>query len=781
MLYNGLVMAQSQISRRLRDEAARKRIVALVSEERFDSRRALGRRVCEEFALVDAAGRLQVAGCMKVLASLAEGSPDLVLPAPQGAPVDNRPRQLAGDVPEPVAVPSHPAKIVDLAVTMIATAAQRALWNTLIAREHPHGLTTFAGCQVRYLVGSAHGWLGAAGFCAAARRVAARERWVAWSEEQRREHLHRVVCLSRFLIRPQVRCPHLASHVLGRILRRLPRDFEARYGFRPWLVESFADAGYDGTCLRAANFVCVGTTAGRGRQDRGKRRAKTRKTVFVYELARSWRNTLGVARVDHAPVREPGEGLNTAQWAHNEFGGAPLGDQRLSARLVKSVDLLAAYPGHKINANSASDRTAINAFYRLIEMPAESQVTVHNILAPHRERSIERMRAQRTVLAIQDGTDLNFTTRPGCDGLQVVGSNQTAAKSLGLHLHATLAVTETGLPLGVLRLGFDPVRSGPALGERKSRRWLDGFTDIVRAVREVGGKTRVLSVCDREADCFELFDAQRRSPRVDLLVRAHHDRILAKRQAKLFATMSAGTPDARIEVEVDALTARPKSSRKKARPARRKRLASCELRFRRVTLPATQVLPGAEPVNVSAVHVVETQPPPDEDPIRWFLLTTLEVRTAGQAGDVVGFYLQRWRVEDFFRVLKSGCRVEFLLFRTAERLQRAIAINAVIAWRIMVMTLLGREVPDCEPHLMFADHELAFLHDYALEHDLTPPSRLGDAVRLVAHLGGYRDRKHDPDPGHQIMWHGQTRLSSAALGHRIGFQAGQRYALTQIR
>ena len=231
-------MAQSQISRRLCDEAARKRIVALASQERFASRRALGRRVCEEFALVDAAGRLQVAGCMKALASLAEGSPDLVLPPPQGAPVDNRQRQLAGAVPEPFAVPSHPAKIGDVAVTMIATAAQRALWNTLIACEHPHGLTTFAGCQVRYLVGSAHGWLGAAGFSAAARRVAARERWVAWSEEQRREHLHRVVCLSRFLIRPQVRCPHLASHVLGRILRRLPRDFAARYGFRPLLVES---------------------------------------------------------------------------------------------------------------------------------------------------------------------------------------------------------------------------------------------------------------------------------------------------------------------------------------------------------------------------------------------------------------------------------------------------------------------------------------------------------------------------------------------------------------
>ena len=412
---------------------------------------------------------------------------------------------------------------------------------------------------------------------------------------------------------------------------------------------------------------------------------------------------------------------------------------------------------------------------RLIEAPAESAVTVKNILAVHRERSIQRIRGQQTVLVLQDGTDLNFTTRPGCTDLQVTGRNQTGAKSLGLHLHATLAVTRTGLPLGVLRLGFDGVRQRPSEARRTTRRWVDGFTDIVKAVREVGGRTRVISVCDREADCFELFDHQRRHPRVDLLVRARHDRALGP--GTLFATMSGGEADGLIDVEVDGLVARPKSSGKKARGGRRKRLACCEMRLRRVTLPATAAVTDADPITLSAAHVVETDAPDGEDPVRWFLLTTLRVKTAREAAEVVGFYLQRWKIEDLFRVLKSGCRSEFLLFRTAERLQRAIAIIAVIAWRIMVMTLLGRQVPACDPELMFADHELAFLRDYAREHALAPPDRLGDAVALVAHLGGYRDRKHDPDPGIQIMWHGQTRLSSAALGHRIGFRAGQRHAL----
>ena len=130
-------------------------------------------------------------------------------------------------------------------------------------------------------------------------------------------------------------------------------------------------------------------------------------------------------------------------------------------------------------------------------------------------------------------------------------------------------------------------------------------------------------------------------------------------------------------------------------------------------------------------------------------------------------------MEDYFRALKSGCRVEFLLFRTADRLQRAVAINAVIAWRIMVITLLGRQVPDCEPQLMFANHEIDFLRTYARTHALDMPDRLSDAVRLVAHLGGYQDRRHDPEPRHQIMWHGLTRLSSAALGHQLAQDAGR--------
>ena len=272
------------------------------------------------------------------------------------------------------------------------------MWNTLLHFEHPQGTTTFAGCQVRYLVVSAHGVLGAVGFSAAALQLRARDAWMGWSGEQRLAHLHRVLCLSRFLIRPGVQCRNLASQVLGQVLARLGEDFEARYRYRPWLVETFVGPAHDGASFKAANFVWVGHTAGRGRQDRDHARARPVKAVYMYALEPHWRRRLGVARVAAAPALAPAEGLDSGTWTVNEFGGAPLGDQRLSARLVKSAGLLASLPGEAVTANASHDRAAVKGYYRLIDQPVSSAVTPENILAPHRARTLQRMRGQDTVL-----------------------------------------------------------------------------------------------------------------------------------------------------------------------------------------------------------------------------------------------------------------------------------------------------------------------------------------------------------------------------------------------
>ena len=763
---------QSQILQTLRTPEAHTRLGRIVAQGTDQSRTALAREVCAQFGFVDARGSAQLTGCLKALEVL-ETERWIALPAPRPHRHRPAPRCLDAPVAAPVDVPAQVRDVEGLRLVVVQDEALHRVWNTLLATEHPQGTATFAGCQVRYLIGSVHGWLGAVGFSASALRLRARDAWMGWSEAQRSAHLHRVVCLSRFLIRPAVRCRHLASQVLGRVLRRVGTDFEARYHYRPWLVETFVEPAHEGTSFKAANFVCVGRSAGRGRCDRAHACARTVKSVYLYELAPHWRRTLGVARVEAAPSL--GEGLDSAQWAANEFGDAPLGDKRLSARLVKSAALLGACPGHAFTGHP--DRAALKGYYRLVEHPAPSQVTPAHIVAAHRARTLERMRAQDTVLCIQDGTDLNFATRPGCEGLSIIGRNQTSAKTLGLHLHLTLAVNGAGLPLGVLRCGFDEPPGGEASPEpgagksdeapsRKTQRWLDGLHDVAEAASQLHTKTRVISVMDREADCFELFDAQRRLGGVDVLVRARHDRRLGKAGSKLFATLRNAPADGHVEIDIARVSERPKASRQRARPARSARVAHAEVHYRRLTVPAT--IEGAEPVTVSAVHVRESAPPEGEKPVEWFLLTSVHVDRLESALETVGYYLRRWRVEEFFRVLKSGCRAEHLGFHSAERLQRALAIQAVIAWRLMLMTLLGREVPECDAALVFSDIELRFLDDYAADSGLDPPHTFASAVRLVALLGGYRNRKHDPPPGHQIMWRGYERMSIATLGYRIG-------------
>ena len=573
-----LYRAQSQIQRTLGEASAIERVAAILSQEQFDSRGAVGRRVCAEFDFLDHSGRPQVAGCLKALRNLEQSQERIVLPAAAGPRPGGELPPLVAGVGLASTLPERLAEVQGLVIEPVSDRAERAVWNTLIAHEHRQGLTTFAGAQMRYLVGSEHGWLGALGFAASALRLAARERWMGWSDAQRRQHLDLVVGLSRFLIRGG--CANLASHVLGQVLRRLPQDFRQRYGYSPWLVETFCEACQAGTSLRAANFVRIGTTAGRGRQDRAQCRAAGVKSIYMYELRRDWRRRLGLPWVDPAPRLEVGAGLDAAHWAQNEFGGAQLGDKRLTARLVRSAALLAEYPGRALSANVRSDAAAVDGYYRLIEQPEQTEVTAESILAPHRERSIQRLRGQRTVLCIQDGSDLNFATRPGCEGLEVIGRNQTRSQTLGLHLHLTLAVNEKGLPLGVLRCGFGT----PAQGG-KSRRWIDGYRDIAECAQELTRRTRVIAVMDREADFFELFDEQRRAGRVEILVRAKHDRNLEQRGAKLFAKLAGGPPDGQIEVEIAGLTERPKASRK---AARQKRRAACELRYRRVRLPATR-------------------------------------------------------------------------------------------------------------------------------------------------------------------------------------------------
>jgi hypothetical protein len=717
---------QNQIKRTLSQPDAIKYVAGLLKVNRFVSRRELVNILCERYRFYDALKQAQRGGCMKALREL-ESAGHYVLPVAQGKTGPNTPKRLHKPVADPARVPVKAGEVRGLELIQVSNEEQMRIWNELMIREHPRGHGPLVGRQIRYLVNSEHGWLGALGFAAPALKLAERDRWIGWDVEQRRAHLHTIVNMSRFLIRPKVHCANLASRLLAMAVQRLPNDFEQRYRYRPWLIESFVDRSrFLGTCYRAANWMRVGRTQGRGRQDRFRQATETAKDIYVYLLEKDFRSKLGLATDAGRSILDPADGLEGEGWAEKEFGGAPLGDARLSKRLVKAAEAKADEPWRAFCGVAQGDWAAVKGYYRLIDAPDESAVTMANILRPHRERTLRRMQGQRTVLCIQDGSDLDYNGLAECDGLGEIGANQTGAKSRGLHLHSTLAVATNGLPLGVLHAQClapeskatqeDRPSYAIPIEQKKTFTWIEHHRDMVAAAAEMP-HTRLIDVCDREADFFELFDEQRQNPCVELLVRAQYNRILTEEPFKLFEAVRQAPVQSRVRVHIPRQSTRPKRSKQQVRAKSPSRITDMAVRYMRVQLRPARYHADKLPIDIGVVHALEENPPSNTQAVEWFLLTTVDISSPEAAEQCLRWYCLRWRIEDWHRVLKSGCAIEDLTHKTAERMRRAIAINLVIAWRIMVMTLLGREMPNLPAEVLFSDIEMRTLHAYAKKNE----------------------------------------------------------------
>jgi hypothetical protein len=701
-------------------------IRGLSADPTITSRSKLTKRVCEKFSFYDARGLMQISSCVKALRDL-EQSGLITLPAPTirsglkpGKPAV---RRLAEPVDLPIGVPAQVGEIEHLRLVLVGTDEQLLIWNELMESEHPLGAGPLVGRQLRYLIGSPHGWLGGIGYGASALQLADRDAWIGWDHEQRRNYLHTVIGMNRFLLRPKVRCTNLASKVLGMSSVVVADDFEKRYAYRPLLIESFVDTSqYTGTSYKAANWIEVGKTKGRGRQDRHTEAAVGEKAIYMYVLEKNFRKQFDLnpnAGKGSLPI---GEGLEEDAWAVHEFGNADLGDKRLNMRLVDVAGAKAKDPAAVFSEAVGGEGAKVKGYYRLIDKPEASAVNMESIMAPHRERTIRRMMGQKTVLCIQDGSELNYTNLEQSTGLGILKANQTGAKMRGLKLHSTFTVAPNGLPLGILKAQAqapqpkdpnDPRKpSAVPIEEKKSFLWIEHHRDLVEVARHMP-HTRLIDVCDREADFFELFDEQRNHSRVDLLIRAHHNRSAMGEEKRIFDLLRDAPELSRFQLTTQPQSARPKKSKQKARDAREGRTATMIVHVQPVRLKPPEYYAQRDPIDISVVHAIEANPPKDVQAIEWFLLTTLDIETAEAAEQCIRWYALRWRIEDWHRVLKSGCRIEELKHESAERLRRAISINLVIAWRIMLMTSMGREMPGMPADVLFSDIEIRTLQAYA--------------------------------------------------------------------
>lgn len=446
--------------------------------------------------------------------------------------------------------------------------------------------------------------------------------------------------------------------------------------------------------------------------------------------------------------RVAGEVESQETWPSREMLTANFGDERLRRRAEKVLEGLSRRPEGSV-PSSFQSWGETQAAYRLF---SNENVTGERVLEPHRDATLERMKEFPVVLCVQDTTELDYTSKPQIEGLGPL----TYQASSGLHLHPTLAITPDRLCLGVLDQwswardaenhgGKDRHhRLNRPIEEKESLRWLEGYRcvcDLQWGLAE----TRLVYVADRESDLFELFE-QGRSGEAAWLIRASYDRKLSDGR-HLWQAVRETEVLGMLEFDLAAAPDRPA------------RHVVQTLRAARVKLrPPSRVGSKLSEVEVTAILAWEESPPQGVEPVQWLLLTSLPVASGAEAEEKVRWYLCRWQIEVYFRILKSGCKVEQLQLQTRDRLEVALAFYMIIAWRVLYLAMLGRTVPDLSCEAVFATEEWRAV--YIVVQKKKPPLSappLGEMLSLMARLGGYLARKGDGPPGPKAIWIGLQR------------------------
>lgn len=431
------------------------------------------------------------------------------------------------------------------------------------------------------------------------------------------------------------------------------------------------------------------------------------------------------------------------------------GDKRLDKRLGQLTEQMSSMTVANL-PQSLTDWSSLKAGYRFLN---NEKVSHAGIVETEQHATLQRIEADSgsVLLAVQDTTSFNFAGRAALEGLGVLEDNHTP----GFFAHSTLGVSEQGVPLGLLG---QQVWSRPQnlerdkeahkykpITEKESFKWLEGIHQLPDTSK------RVVTICDREADIYELFQ-EAANQRIDYIVRASRNRRLED------------APLLREHLEQISVT-ETYSITVQRQVNQAERETTVELRYTSVTLlppkrPKEAVAMPLHPITVQVVEVKEIDPPPEiKEPIHWILLTTLPVDTLDDAYRIVRYYTYRWLVERFHFVLKSGgCNFEASQLRTVEALHRLLAICSRVAWHLLWLTYEARQNPAKPCTLVLTETEWQALTAFTNK-SKTPaesPPTLRQAVRAIAQLGGFIGRKSDGEPGVKTLWRGWQRFQDIA-------------------
>jgi len=452
------------------------------------------------------------------------------------------------------------------------------------------------------------------------------------------------------------------------------------------------------------------------------------------------------------------KGRASEMGTYEDYVDAELGDERLSKRLAKMLDQLAGDPTASISA-ACKDPYQAKAAYRFV---GNDEVTTESITKITHEVTVKKITAVRppVVLIPQDTTSVNYSNLKSTDGLGNIGSSKTA---MGIEVHTGIAISETGEIFGLLSQKLwtrppenfgqsDSQRKKLPIEEKESFKWLETMEKAGASFPE---GTKVVHVCDREGDIFELFCKAEKDGAQYLCRRLHNRSIDEENGLNRLDDLLNVLPEAgRIVVHI------PRDSHTK----RKARKAEVAIKFGKckITKPVNIAGGGDLPksIEVYIVSAVEIDPPDGQEKIFWQLITNVPTETFEDAVTRIQWYTQRWKIELFHRTLKSGCKVEELQSESADKLMKLIAIYSIIALQIMLLSYVARTRPDESCELYLTEEEWKILYRVANKTKKLPekPPTIYEAVVMIAKLGGFLARKSDGFPGVTVMWRGLTSL-----------------------
>lgn len=438
-------------------------------------------------------------------------------------------------------------------------------------------------------------------------------------------------------------------------------------------------------------------------------------------------------------------------WIQKEVAGCKLSDKRLNNRLESILETLSRDPQKSI-PNNCEAWSETQATYRFL---SNESVSANDILQGHSQATIERVKGQQVVLVAQDTTFINLATE---DTKKKMGTLVRKKKNEFL-LHPSVVFTPERTNLGVLHHTLlkrnektSSDRYNKRIEDKESYRWITSYR-MSCELQKICAETLVINVGDRESDIYELFlENENRvlEERAEFIIRAKSNRSVDTEEENsryLWDELSESSSHGTYRINLNRTK------------YRRPRLATFEVRFKEVTFMGGRRKGGYLPrVSLHAVFAKEINPPEGEQPITWMLLTSLPVETLKQAQTIIGWYRARWEIEIYFRVLKSGCKVEELRLESDNRIEKAFAIYMIIAWRLHNMTMLAREKPDTPCDEVFDDKEWKLI--YALQKKEKPSTvpTINELVRLLAMRGGFLGRKGDGEPGAETIWRGYVKI-----------------------